>query len=278
MKGTKEREDIKVWRQVELAGIEFRRGVAVSEPYPRHWHDEYQICLISDGGGELEYRGSRYATPTSSLFIVHPGEVHANQTATGCSFHSIYIEPEIIQQMLDEECGPKCELPFFLEAVMFDRDIIADYLLLHHASENGSSTLEREVLVRQFLFRLISKRSNLRPNVRVAGDESIAVRRVREYITAHHERGISLRELELLTGLSPFHLTRVFSKTVGMPPHEFQTHLRVAAAKKMIRHGHPIAEAAAGAGFADQSHFHRHFRRLMKITPGEYSRNSKNVQ
>lgn len=275
--GTKEKEDIKVWRRDGLAGIEFRRGVAVSEPYPRHWHDEYQLCLVSDGGGELFYRGSRHGTPTGSLFIVHPGEVHSNQTATGCSFRSIYIEPDLVREMLGEFCTGN-DLPFFWQAVMFDIDVIADYLSLHYASENGSSSLEREVLARRFLFRLILKGSGSRVNVSVAGDESASVRRVREYITEHHERSISLRELEQLTGLSPFHLTRVFSKTVGMPPHEFQTQVRVAAAKRLIRKGHPIAEAAAAAGFADQSHFHRHFRRLMKITPGEYSKNSKNVQ
>ncbi len=175
--GTKEKEDIKVWRRDELAGIEFRRGVAVSEPYPRHWHDEYQLCLVSDGGGELFYRGSLHGTPAGSLFIVHPGEVHSNQTATGCSFRSIYIEPELVREMLGE-FGTGNALPFFRQAVMFDTDVIADYLSLHYASENGSSSLEREVLARQFLFRLILKGSGSRPNVPVGGDESASVRRV----------------------------------------------------------------------------------------------------
>ena len=33
-----------------------------------------------------------------------------------------------------------------------------------------------------------------------------------------------------------------------------------------------LADAALQAGFADQSHFTRHFRRLFGVTPGAYRR------
>src|SRR5688572_33416581 len=78
-------EQISVWRPNDVAGIELRSGTAVKEPYPRHWHEEYQFCFIQAGGGELFYRGVHHDTPQTSLFIVHPGEVHSNQTKIGCS-------------------------------------------------------------------------------------------------------------------------------------------------------------------------------------------------
>ena len=63
-----------------------------------------------------------------------------------------------------------------------------------------------------------------------------------------------------------------------MPPHAFQTQVRIAKAKKLIRDGLSLSFIAARMGFADQSHFIGHFRRLLKITPGEYLKKSKNVQ
>ena len=39
-----------------------------------------------------------------------------------------------------------------------------------------------------------------------------------------------------------------------------------------LRRGLPIAEAATLAGFADQSHFTRHFKRIWRTTPGTYAR------
>jgi AraC-like DNA-binding protein len=65
---------------------------------------------------------------------------------------------------------------------------------------------------------------------------------------------------------------------MGMPPHAFQTQLRITRAKEMLRRGWPISRVALEAGFADQSHLTRHFKRLLQVTPGQYIQNSKNVQ
>jgi hypothetical protein len=47
---------------------------------------------------------------------------------------------------------------------------------------------------------------------------------------------------------------------------------RVRHARRLIEAGRPLPAVAAATGFADQSHFHRHFRRGLGITPGEYRR------
>lgn len=73
MSRSPKQERINVWRPDDVAGVEVRSGLAVREPYPRHWHEEYQFCLIQAGGGELFYRGSHHDTPRTSIFVVHPG-------------------------------------------------------------------------------------------------------------------------------------------------------------------------------------------------------------
>jgi AraC-like DNA-binding protein len=275
MSQSRKRERINVWRPRDLAGVEVRSGVAVHEPYPRHWHEEYQLCLIEAGGGELNYRGVRHDTPRASLFVVHPGEVHSNQTETGCSFGSMYLAPEVVRAALS---APGQSLPFFPDPIIFDEDVTARFRALHRALETHATTLERETLLLGLLARLVSRHAGTRALMPPVGHERRAVRRVREYVFEHHARNVSLVELARVANLSPFHLTRVFAREVGMPPHAFQTQVRVARAKRLIRRGLPLARVAAATGFADQSHFVRHFKRLMKVTPGEYLKNSKNVQ
>ncbi len=73
-----------------------------------------------------------------------------------------------------------------------------------------------------------------------------------------------------MAGLSPFHFLRSFREQVGLPPAAYQTHRRVAAAKRLVRNGCSIADSAAEAGFADQSHLSRHFQRIVGTTPGKY--------
>ena len=270
-------EQIAVWRPRDVPGIELRSGVAVKEPYPRHWHEEYQFCLIQAGGGNLVYRGTRHDTPQTSLFIVHPGEVHSNHTETGCSFRSMYVDPELIRQSAGEVAGRAQGLPFFPDPMVLNPEITASYQSLHLSFENGGTTLERESLGLRFLTQLLQRCTQEGLRLKSVGREQRIVQRVRDYIVEFHANNISLSELARLANLSPFHLTRVFAKEIGMPPHAFQTQVRIAQAKKLIRSGLPLADVAALTGFADQSHFIRHFKRLLKITPGEYLKNSNNV-
>lgn len=271
-------EEINVWRFDDIAGLELRSGIDVFEPYPRHWHEEYQFCLIQAGGGELHYRGARHNTPSASLFIVHPGEVHSNHTETGCSFRSIYIEPELLRRIVSEAAGLRLNLPFFPNPMIFDKEIIADYLSLHRSRENSATVLERESTMLEMLIKLITRYAKEKPDPISSRNEHQAVKKAREYIIEYYDQNISLEELTRLTNLSAYHLTRVFTKGIGMPPHAFQTQVRIAKAKRLIRDGTPLSLVAVRTGFADQSHFIRHFRRLLKITPGEYLKNSKNVQ
>ena len=98
-----------------------------------------------------------------------------------------------------------------------------------------------------------------------------AVKHARDYIEEHFREPISLRRLADLTGASTFHLLRSFKQEVGLPPAAYQIHLKVAEAKRLLRSGAPIADAAAELGFVDQSHLTRHFCKIVGTTPGRYA-------
>jgi AraC-like DNA-binding protein len=57
-----------------------------------------------------------------------------------------------------------------------------------------------------------------------------------------------------------------------MPPHAYVTHRRVARAQALLARGMPQAEVAASVGFYDQSLMHRHFKRILRLTPGAFAR------
>ena len=272
MKRAAVQEQIHVWRLDDFPGLELRSGVAVTEPYPRHWHEEYQFCLIQAGGGELFYRGVHHETPPTSLFIVHPGEVHANQTETGCSFRSIYVTPEFVSKAFAGVSQWEQSLPFFPNPMVFDRDIVALYQRVH---VSRGMTLERESALLEMLSRLVTRYAQEKYRPQSVRNAHKAALRMRDYITESHTRNISLKELSELVNLSAFHLTRVFAKEIGMPPHAFQMQVRIAKAKELLAQGMSLSNVAASTGFADQSHFTRHFKRLMKITPGVYLKTAR---
>lgn len=273
-------EQVRVWRPEGVHGVELRKGFCVSQPYPKHWHEEFHFCLILGGSGELNYRRERFFTPVGALTIVHPGEVHSNHTLdeNGCSFRNLYLEPEIVERIVTEVTGRPTALPFFSPKPIDEPAISRLYLKLHESLETESSRLKQDELLLGFLCELLHKHSESNPEFPEAGRERIAANRVRDFLEQHFADNVSLESLARLADLSPFHLNRVFSKEFGLPPHAFQTQVRIARAKTLLRQGMSITEAALEVGFADQSHFTRHFRRLIGVTPGHYLQGSKNVQ
>ncbi|QFS39453.1 Helix-turn-helix domai [Burkholderia cepacia] len=70
--------------------------------------------------------------------------------------------------------------------------------------------------------------------------------------------------------MSPSYLIRAFNARYGMTPHAFLIDRRVQYGRTELRRGRPIADVALDAGFADQAHFQRAFRRIAAATPGQY--------
>jgi AraC-like DNA-binding protein len=125
------------------------------------------------------------------------------------------------------------------------------------------------------LTKLVSRYAQDRLEQRVLKTERSVIKKITDYIVENHVENIRLKDLASCANLSPFHLTRAFTRQVGMPPHAFHLQVRIGHAKRLLRNGYSPSRVAATTGFADQSHFIRHFKRLTKITPGEYSKTAR---
>ena len=66
------------------------------------------------------------------------------------------------------------------------------------------------------------------------------------------------------------YLISLFKLATGVTPHQFQIAMRVELARVLLEQHLPLCEVAARAGFADQSHLNRHFRRQYGFTPGAF--------
>jgi AraC family transcriptional regulator len=93
------------------------------------------------------------------------------------------------------------------------------------------------------------------------------------WLEAHAGGCPSLDDVAGHAGLSPFHFLRLFTKVVGVSPHQYLVRTRLRKAAQLLAHGErPITEIAAEVGFADLSNFVRTFRRAAGISPREFRR------
>ena len=135
----------------------------------------------------------------------------------------------------------------------------------------SSSLLQNETLLLSVVARLAMHHFVPGYSLRDPGREHAAVGRVKEWLEAHSEQNVSVHSLAHFARLSPYYLVRVFHKYVGMPPHQYQTNVRVLKARRLLREGVPISEVAHHAGFCDQSHLNRCFKAALGVTPGKYT-------
>jgi len=92
------------------------------------------------------------------------------------------------------------------------------------------------------------------------------------HIRANLSRRITVKELAGIASLSVFQLSRAFRREHATTPYRLVLDLRIQHAMDRLSAGATISETALQAGFADQSHFTRHFKRHTGMTPKRFTR------
>lgn len=95
--------------------------------------------------------------------------------------------------------------------------------------------------------------------------------RAMDYIHANPAKPIGCPEIAFLAGLSVSQCARQFRRMTGVAPHRYLLRVRVAHVQVLLLESDKdLALIAMDAGFADQSHMTRVFRRLTGTTPGAF--------
>ena len=95
---------------------------------------------------------------------------------------------------------------------------------------------------------------------------------VLEYIDAHYAEAITLKELSDLLGVTPQHLCTLFRKIMNTRIFEYINLVRIKKSKEYLlgQPALPIRDVAHANGFEDVSYFCYIFKRIEKITPGDF--------
>lgn len=259
----------RLWPAAGIPGLDLLEARYARQSCPRHSHDTYGIGTVHAGANRFRYRGGDHVAPPGFVCTVTYDEVHAGEvTEEGLVYRCLYPKPELMAAVASELRERTEGRVFALPPVIAD-DVAARMVdALFRAEHDAEPLLARQTLLAALLARMLTRHAveRLEPVDREAEGRAVAL--ALDYMRANLDENISLERLAELAGTRPFRLIRAFRRRHGLPPHACLIQLRVRRARDLLAAGLSPAEAAAEAGFADQSHLTRHFKRILGVTPG----------
>ncbi|GIH99590.1 AraC family transcriptional regulator [Planobispora takensis] len=248
------------------AGIERLEASLVGEGFAPHRHDTYAIGVTLAGVQTFRYRGElRHCLP-GDWHVLHPDEVHDGKPGTeeGFGYRILHVDPFLVQQALGGR-----PLPFVADPVVRRREARSPLAACLRDIDGPLDDFERidmTLLVADMLERHSAARPGRRSTLALE-----ALSRVRGLIAEDPVTRHSIEELEKVAGLDRWALARQFRAAFGTSPTRFRTMRQLDRVRRLLIGGTPPLEAALEAGFADQSHMTRMFKRTYGLTPAAWA-------
>jgi AraC-like DNA-binding protein len=266
-------EQVRMWRPPEDERVLLKAGWTTH--YAVEPRGEYVFGVVV-GAPMCSRRGrERRVVRPGDVVAWDPSQAHAGTAVDGRPWAArlMVVEAADLAALTSDQDSAFPAGLAFPDPVCEDPGLAADFLRLHATLEAPTTRLQGEVRLAEWLARLTARAGAVLPARPPVDDRDDRVLRLaRDYLADHADRNIGLDELATATGVGKFRLIRLFRQRTGLPPHALQIAHRIHTARRMLETGHSITETATATGFADQSHLHRHFRRSLGITPGEYLR------
>lgn len=258
------------WRDKALPFLEARSvqdGRQVC--YAKHWHETFSIGLISQGRCNYTNRTQTAEAHVGTVVLMNPGDVHACNPVRGepWSYRMLYIDVPWLRRTHPAEPSRRFT-PFATTATTQPELYDGLNRLFTTLFDPESDPLQKESAAVSFMTKVHERLSTTKPAAHHKSTPRIT--RATDFIRHNCTRALRLEEICAAANLSPAHLIRGFKQAHGLTPHAYQLNCRIEFCRSKLRAGHPIADVALAAGFSDQAHFQRSFKKFVAATPGQY--------
>lgn len=261
-------DGVSVHRHEELAGVELFAIERCSQAWPR-FCTELELVISETFSGTIWYRRQLHDVAPGTPFLAPPGSVlRVVEVRTPGALGILSLSAELIAEL--QRSTPASAVRASAANTSPARSAAADAGVLRSLRDGVVAEQPLRCLLGSLLAPLLRAPSllvPLLPGPRYAVEGAACVA----------ELGSVFCPLNMTDGVSPradlsrFQSDRRFVYRNGLPPYAYQLCLRIARAKHLLRAGASPSQAASAQGFADQSHFTRHFRRWVGLTPRQYA-------
>jgi len=248
------------FRRLDLEGMRVTDATfAAGDVLPLHAHEQTVLAVMLAGGFDLAFARRRYDCAAGTAFVEPAGERHANRLGSGgAQVLVLELPPARGGALTQPAARPRLDLvPLALE------------LRRQMDGRRADTPLSAETLA----WELIGRATGTGRSARHTPRGGAWVETIREMLHAQLDRPVRLADLARAVGVHRVHLGRVFRSRFGESLGDYHRRIRLEWAARELAAGHAtVGEIALRAGFADQAHFTRFFKRHTGFTPTEWTR------
>jgi AraC family transcriptional regulator len=261
-----------LFRSAMLTVTDFRctagRG---SVPFVEH-HRGHSLAYVRTGSFGYRTRGVRHDLVAGSILLGRPQDEYTCSHEHSCGDECLvfHLSPELVASAGHPRGGLAASaLPPLAELVVLGE---LAQSIARGTSDVGLDEIGFAMAARVADVALRRAAAAAKPSVRDR-------RRAIEAALFMEERAsepIDLERAAGVAGLSPFHFLRLFSRVVGVTPHQYLVRARLRNAARLLAEGErSITAIALDVGFGDLSGFVRTFGRAAGVSPSEFRRKAR---
>lgn len=235
--------------------------------YDAHFHMGLSVGIIVEGETRVVLDGVPHTARRGDIVLIAPGQVHSCNPVGGLprGYHMLFFDAAWIMERavipVRGNRGFNVARP-----VITKPDVYRQALELVGSVRSGTGS---ENLVSSFLLAVLLH-AGVAP---LAADQANAVQPHSGLLPpAEDIVSCTISALAKKAKMRRESFSRLFRKKTGLPPQSYLHCLRIETGRRLLRQGKSISEAAFETGYADQSHFHRMFTRIVSATPGCYQK------
>lgn len=265
------------WRDPRMPHVELRKvGDGRKVCYAPHSHTQWSLGAITEGESTFLYRDDQYWISAGTLVLMNPGWVHACNPIDNkpWAYLMLYVDTDWLTRLRYEAGlldGPRWQ--DISTAVISDSTWYEGYCrMVSCLLDPQRGLLDKQSEVVEYLSALMHELAG--QPARSLSKAPHILQELAAYLDDNATEDVSLDALCDRSGYSPGHLIRAFKQHFGLTPHAYLINRRIQLGQLELKCGKPIAEAALNAGFTDQPHFQRTFKRLVAATPNQYRQSS----
>lgn len=222
--------------------------------FDEHCHSsDFIITIIIYGNALLSLNGIERAIHANELFKIAPYETHALFSDSPITAATMCISKDLV----------------FSDSIDYYKQQVKDSLLefTKYSKDSGCS----EDLSAMFCKAALELFADY-----WCEDNDTVFAISRNEIEMNPEQENNIEYYARNAFVSKYHFIRKFKEIAGLTPHKFQIQSRIRKSQHLLLMGNSVADTAILTGFFDQSHFDKYFRKIVGMSPTEYTSSVRN--